>query len=389
MDCKRIEIAQLIELSTSIICILIVISSFSVKAQIIPSFYNPYFINQNILLSGYPLVPNFNSIQIPGSQGFSYQDYYADYPYLQRQNSSSFSNNSNNINSAGSYVVNTTNYIPGYSSQINTINTYNPYQTYQPVNYSSVTSNTYQTVPIYTENTPNNNNITAQTQTYQQTTQGYTQTYVPSSAAPSYLPATQNTYYRIPLTQVPNVYIPPVLYPLPTIPQPNGYIPQTQPNIYIPPNGYVANNGQNTGYYVPNTGYYVPNTGYYVPNANYWPNATVDELEPPVDIEGKYEGEWVSDTTGDSGHICAAEIDQADTEISGTVKLKNYVLSSSGKSSLTGTVNGTTVTIEINLSGLILEFVGIVQDNGDIVGTYTVEGSSDVLDEGTITLYPK
>ena len=70
--------------------------------------------------------------------------------------------------------------------------------------------------------------------------------------------------------------------------------------------------------------------------------------------------------------------------------MKEYVIEVEGKAAFTGTVNGNTVTLEIDLSGPILEFVGTVQSNGDITGTYIVEGSSgSVIDEGTLTLEPK
>lgn len=314
-----------------------------------------------------PLTIYPNPIDIINSQTLQYQDYYAAYPYLQQQNWTT-----SNTNSSNTYIPNATTYVPGYSIPANYTNTYNP-----SINYPSTSSSTYQTVSIYPSSGSTNNQI----QTQYTNTGTYPQNYIPAQnyfPVQSYipvnpqLPAIQSTFYPNALPQFNPVAYNPYLpnLPITNLPQPLAYNPY-QPNIYLPSNPYQPN--------------ITPYSNYYVPNANYWPNVEI-ELDP-ADIEGEYKGEWESTTTGDDGELCA-EIEQDETEIDGEIKLKEYVIEVEGKADLTGTVNGDTVTIEIDLDGPTLEFVGTVQSNGDITGTYTVTGSS-VLDEGTITFEPK
>jgi hypothetical protein len=274
------------------------------------------------------------------------------------------------VNNSVNYIPNSNSYSTGYTSQINNPSVYNPYRTYQPVNpyqgsnYSTLSSSTYQTVQIY----PNNNSNT-QSQTSIPQVGTYNQPYISTG---TYVPSGQNGYYSPSQAQTTPIYYP---YQTTNAPQYTGYN-QNQPNVYLPANPYISN--QQTV------------SGYYRPNSNYWPNTEISKPEPLADINGGYRGEWVSDTASIDGEICIAEIDQFDSEIGGEIKLKEFTIGASGKTDITGTVNGNTVNLEIDLDGPVLIFEGTVQSNGNIVGSYIVEGSSgSILDEGTLTFNPR
>jgi hypothetical protein len=317
---------------------------------------------------GTPFIPtNPNTY----SQNFSYNDYYAAYPYLQAQNPTSTSSTNGSlanpaVNNTVRYLPNSNSYPLGYNPQIYNPGIYSPYSTYQSgnayqsTNYSSLSSNTYQTVSTYS------NNPSTQSQTSLPQTGAYGQ---PSISTGTYVPTGQSGYYAPSQTQNSTTYSP---YPVPNFPQSSTY-PQNQTNTYIPANPYTTNQA--------------PVTGYYRPTSNYWPTAETSVPTPPAEVNGGYRGEWVSDTTSAVGQICFVEINQSDAQIGGEIKLKEFTIGTSGRTNFTGTVDGDTVSLEINLDGPVLVFEGTVQSNGSIVGSYIVEGSSgSILDEGTLTL---
>lgn len=365
-----IENNRSITIGLFFICLIIIIFTLSIDA-VFP-YYNP--VAQNILLG--PITPTFGyfgtsfimSKPTTYPQSFSYNDYYAAYPYLQPQDPTNTSSTNgslaNSVNNTVRYLPSSSNsYIQGYGTQIYNTGAYNPYNTYQPgnayqvSNYSSLSSNTYQTVPIYS----NNNNTNNQSQTSLPQTGTYGQ---PSISTGTYIPTGQTGYYAPDQPQTSTTYSP--------FPESSAY-PQNQPNVYIPANPYTTNQA--------------PVTGYYRPNSNYWPTSEISAPKPAAEVNGEYRGEWVSVTTSDIGQICFVEINQSDAQISGQIKLKEFTIGTSGKTNFTGTVNGDTVSLDINLNGPVLVFEGTVQSNGSIVGNYIVEGSSgSILDEGTLTL---
>lgn len=349
------------------ICLILILFTLGVDALF--PYYNPLV--QNILLSqiipptGY-LGSTVNPLNQNGySQNFSYNDYYDAYPYLQLQNLANpyygSATGTNTVNNTNNYAANSVSYTTGFQTQINNPSLYSTYQsvnTYPRTNYSPFYSSPYQTPPIYPNTGIQPKTAYQQYDTYSQ----FTGNYIPGVQTGYYSPATSQGYTSYPVS---NYY------------QTTGYT-QNQSNTYIPANSYNQ--------YIPiQTNY----TGYYVPNANYWPNVEIAEPETPADIEGEYRGEWVSETTGEDGEICA-EIEQTDAQADGSIKLKEFVISAEGKAAISGTVAGDTVSLQIDLDGPILEFEGTVQSNGDIVGSYTIEGSSGtILDQGTLTLEPK
>jgi len=281
--------------------------------------------------------------QANNASGFSYQDYYAAYPYLQ-QATSSYGNGT--VSNNGGYITNGLNYSSGFTAQPTA-------GIYKPPTSATVSSSTYQTVPIYSAS----NSVNQQYQTPLTQTGTY---YSPGT----YLPAAQIGYY----TPSQQSYYP---YQVPTSTQ----YTQNQSTIYYPANT--------------NTSSQVSSTGYYLPNSNYWPSSQITMTEPPADIAGLYRGTWVSDTTGSSREIWA-DIDQTDAQVQGQIKLMGYAMETKGKTGVSGTVNGNTVSLEINLSGSVLELEGTVQDSGQIEGTYSVTSSSgSIIDEGTITFVPR
>ncbi|MBN2374246.1 hypothetical protein JXL19_10715 [bacterium] len=352
-------------------------SVFTLNAEPQVPFYNPF--SPNLLYNsigsppGYLSSPVIQPSQAVYPQGISYIDYYASYPYIPQQNYS-YNTGIPYINGSGGYLPNNAGYIPGISQPLTVYNPYQNYQSAQGSNYSVASSGNYQTVSFY----PSTNNSNTQTQTYQPNSVTYTPGYVPVQInSGAYFPAAQNGYYTPAAPQIPNIYIP---FPsnVPNISQPIVY------NNYYPANPYAQNQYSTYQYPAAQPAY----SGYYVPNSNYWPNAEIDETEP-ADIEGAYKGEWASETTGDDGDICG-EIEQDGAKVSGEFKLKEYVIEVEGKAPFTGTVIGNTVTLEIDLSGPVLEFVGTVQSNGDITGAYIVESSTgSIIDKGTLTLEPK
>ena len=345
------------------VCLIIIFFTLSTDAAF-SYYYNPLI--QNLLLS--PIITNFGylgttftpSNSNTYSQNFSYNDYYAAYPYLQTQDStnssSTNSGTTNSVNNAVRYLPNSTSYTLGYTPQIYNTGTYSPYGTYQTLNtyqssnYTSLSSNIYQTVPFYSSNS---------TTTQSQTSLPQTGTYGQSNTSTgTYLPAGQIGYYSPAQSQTSSPYSS-----------------SSYPNVYIPANTYTQN--QTTV------------NGYYYPNSNYWPASQIstNSSKPPAEINGEYRGEWASDTSSISGQICFAEIDQFDTQIEGEIKLKEFTIGTNGKTNITGAVNGDTVNLEINLNGPVLIFEGTVQSNGSIFGNYTVQGSSgSILDEGSLTL---
>ena len=365
------------------ICLILLL--FTLSVEVLFPYFNPILTNPFLpslfSASGYlnfPVIPSNSNLY---SQNFSYQDYYAAYPYLQNQNISSGNENDYyTANNSVNYWPNVSNYVSGYAPYAN----YQSFNGYPATNYSTLSSNTYQTVSIY-PNTNTTGNV-AQNPSSQTGIYNPIGTYIPA--------AVQNNYYTSAQAQTLPVYLPYTgqIYPGQNLPQPNilsstlpfGF-PAYSANPYIPypVNPYIQTQ---VNPYIQNQ---VPVSGYYRPNANYWPNADVTEPEPPVDIAGEYEGEWESLTTGEDGEICVAEIDQTDTQADGEIKIKEFVIEAKGKVALEGTITGSTVNFEIDLDGPILVFEGTVQSNGTITGSYTVEGSSDILDEGTITLIPK
>jgi hypothetical protein len=374
---------RLITVGIFLICIIFIIFNLSIKAAF--SYFNPVF--QNTLLG--PISPIYGYLGttfIPSnsdtySQNFSYNDYYAAYPYLQTQNQTNSSSTNgtatnNTTNTTNNTVVNNVRYLPtsnsyisGYLSQIYNSGVYNPYgtyqsqNTYQSTNYSSLSSNIYQTVQTYTDN--NNTNTQSQTSSSQTGTYGQSNT-----STGTYIPTGQTGYYAPTQSQTYTYYSP---YQTSNYQQSSTYS-QYQPNAYVPSNSYTTNQ--------------TITNGYYNPNSNYWPTSGIStSAKPTAEINGEYRGEWSSDTTSAAGQICFAEIDQFDTQIEGEIKLKEFTIGTNGRSNITGTVNGDIVSLEINLGGSVLIFEGTSQGNGTIIGNYTVEGSSgSVLDEGTLTL---
>ncbi|MGA1839915.1 MAG: hypothetical protein ACMUIU_04745 [bacterium] len=366
-----------------LLCIPVIIFNLNIKAAF--SYYGPVF--QNPLLG--PISPIYGYLGttfIPSnsstySQNFSYNDYYSAYPYLQIQNQTGSSstngtvtnttNTTNNtvVNNAVRYLPTSSSYISGYLSQIYNSGVYNPYSTYQSqstyqsTNYPSLSSNIYQTVQTY----PNNNNTNTQSQTSSSQTGTYGQS---NTSTGTYIPAGQTGYYAPTQSQTYTNYSP---YQTSNYQQSSTYS-QYQPTVYVPSNSYTTNQ--------------TITNGYYNPNSNYWPTSGIStSTKATVKINGEYRGEWSSDTTSVVGQICFAEIDQFDTQIEGEIKLKEFTIGTSGKTNITGTVNGNMVSLEINLGGSVLIFEGTAQSNGMIVGNYTVEGSSgSTLDEGSLTL---
>lgn len=348
---------------------------FTLSLETVFPYYNPVppnlFLGPILPTIGYPGTNVFQTNLATYPQSFSYNDYYSAYPYLQTQNQTSNSSTNgslaNPVSNTIRYLPNSNSYTLGYTPQIYNPGVYSPYSTYQPVNayqssnYPSLSSNTYQTVSVYTDN-----NTSTQSQTSLPQAGSYGQ---PNISTGTYVPTGQTGYYAPPQTQSPPTYSP---YPVPNLPQSSAY-PQNQPNVYIPANPYAQNQA--------------PVTGYYSPNSNYWPTAEISSSKPTAEINGEYRGEWTSDATSAVGQICFAEIDQFDAQIGGEIKLKEFTIGTNGKADITGTVNGDSVSLEINLDGPVLIFEGTVQSNGSIVGSYIVEGSSgSVLDEGTLTL---
>ena len=358
----------------------VIIFNLNIKAAL--SYYGTIF--QNPLLGqispiygylGTTFIPS-NSSTYP--QNFSYNDYYSAYPYLQIQNQTSNSstngtttnttNNNTVVNNAVRYLPTSSSYISGYLPQIYNSGVYNPYSTYQSqngyqsTNYTSLSSDIYQTVQTY----PNNNN----TNTQYQTSSSQTGTYGQSNTSTGYIPAGQTGYYAPTQSQTYTDYSP---YQTSNYQQSSTYS-QNLPNTYVPSNSYTTNQ--------------TITNGYYNPNSNYWPTSgTFTSTKPTAEINGEYRGEWSSDTTSAVGQICFAEIDQYDTQIQGEIRLKEFTIGTNGKANITGTVNGDIVNLEINLGGSVLMFEGTSQGNGTIIGNYIVEGSSgSVLDEGTLTL---
>ncbi|MBN2373282.1 hypothetical protein JXL19_05820 [bacterium] len=196
--------------------------------------FNPY-LYPNLLgqLFSYPGLQNISVVAIPQAnytQAFSYQDYYADYPYLQLSNSSPTSGYGNS--SSGNYT---------------------PYITNISDNSGYILGPTVSTnVPVV----------------YNQQYQGY---YPLSSSG--YAPSNQGIYTGYPSAAT-------------NYAASNGYS-QYQTSNYFPSNaGTVTYPQSQTAY----SGYYIPYTssaasaqgtysGYYVPNANYWPNAEVTDTD--------------------------------------------------------------------------------------------------------------
>jgi len=333
------------------ICFMLILFSLGVEALF--PYYAPILTNPFLQTIQTPFsylgASQAVQTQVNNTSGFSYQDYYAAYPYLQQQNrtTSSYGNGTVQVNSNGGYITNGLNYSSGFTAQTTP-------GIYKPPTSATVSSNTYQTVPIYSAS----NSVNQQYQTSMTQAGAY---YSPGT----YLPAAQIGYYA---------------------PSQQSYYPNQAPTY----NQYTQN--QSTIYSYPANTYtssQVSSAGYYLPNSNYWPNSQITMAEPPADIAGLYRGTWVSDTTGTSREIWA-DIDQTDAQVQGQIKLMGYVLETNCKTSVSGTVNGDTVSLDINLSSSVLKLEGTVQDSGQIVGTYSVTSSSgSIIDEGTITFVPR
>lgn len=341
------EYNRALALGLFFICFMLILFSLGVEALF--PYYAPIFTNP-LYQTPFSYVRPSAAVtaQPSNASAFSYQDYYAAYPYLQQQGwtTSSYGNGTVQGNTGSGYVTNGLNYSTGFTGQSAT-------GIYKPPTLATLSSSTYQTVSNYAAS----NTINQQYQT------GLAQagTYNPQGA---YLPAAQNGYYA---------------------PSQQSYYPyqgtvftqytQNQPTVYYPAGTYTTSQTNSTGYYYP--------------NSNYWPNSQITMQEPPVDIAGLYRGAWVSDTTGSSKEIWA-DIDQTDAQVQGQIKLMGYIVETKGKTSVSGTVNGNTVSLDVNLNGSVLKVEGTVQDSGEIVGTYSVTGSSgSIIDEGSITFEPR